>query len=197
MYMHLAGHKNNSLYLWKSSFRSTPGAKALSPSGQASEEAYTLIYMASGPRQQQSKKTSGVIPLPCACANLRRATRLVTQLYEDALRPAGITGPQFTLLQALKLAPRISQKQLGKILGTDSTTLTRTLALMSKRGWLDSQPAQDRRALRLALNKSGEREYERALPYWQSAQKRLKQALGEANWKGLIEAVVNTAEAVR
>jgi len=157
---------------------------------------YTYL-MAIGSRARRTKATSKVIPLPCACANLRRAARLVTQLYEEAIRPAGITGPQFTLLQALKLAPGISQKQLGEILGIDSTTLTRTLALLEKRGWLKSQPAKDRRALRLGLSTAGEREYERALPYWQSAQRRLKHALGDMKWNRLIEAAVQTTEAIQ
>jgi hypothetical protein len=43
--------------------------------------------------------------LPCACANLRRVVRMVTQLYDDALRPTGLRAIQFTLLQALNLAP--------------------------------------------------------------------------------------------
>jgi len=138
-----------------------------------------------------------MVRLPCASANLRRTARMVTQLYEDALRPTAVTGPQFTLLQALKVAAGASQKQLAEILGMDSTTLTRTLALLEKRGWLSAEPAADRRALRLGLTKAGEREYQRALPYWQSAQKQLKQALGEAKWNGLMEALTDTAEAIR
>lgn len=143
------------------------------------------------------KSMSKAVRLPCACANLRRAARLVTQLYEEAVRPAGVTGPQFTLLQALKLAPGLSQKQLAELLGIDSTTLTRTLALVEKRGWLSSRAATDRRALRLGLSKKGEREYERVLPYWQSAQRRFKHALGDAKWNQLIDVAVHTAEAVR
>lgn len=153
--------------------------------------------MASPSRKPRPKETTTIVRLPCASANLRRAARLVTQLYEESLRPAGITGPQFTLLQALKLAPGSSQKWLAELLGTDSTTLTRTLALMRKRGWLNSRSAQDRRALRLGLSAAGEREYERALPYWQSAQRHLRNTLGEANWNGLIDAAVNAAEAIR
>jgi len=137
-----------------------------------------------------------MVRLPCACANLRRTARLVTQLYEGALRPAGITGPQFTLLQALKLASGVSQKRLAEILGTDSTTLTRTLALLEKRGWLSEEPAKDRRELRLALTRAGEREYRLALPYWQAAQKRFQHALGAAQWKRLIDALVDAAQAV-
>jgi DNA-binding MarR family transcriptional regulator len=143
------------------------------------------------------KQTTKTVRLACACANLRRTTRLVTQLYEEVLRPARITAPQFTLLQALKLAPGISQKQLAEVLGIDSTTLTRTLALLRKRGWLNAQPGTDRRALRLALTKAGEKEYARVLPYWQSAQKRLKRALGDTNWNAMMESVAQTADAIQ
>jgi DNA-binding MarR family transcriptional regulator len=155
--------------------------------------------MAKAPQSSETKAKSAasVIRLPCACANLRRTARLVSQLYKDAIRPAGITGPQFTLLQALKLVPGTSQKWLAELLGMDSTTLTRTLALMRKRGWLKSQPAKDRRALRLGLSAAGERQYERALPYWQSAQRRLKRALGDKKLDGLIDAVLQVAEAIQ
>lgn len=154
-------------------------------------------YMNSDSRQPRRKGTGTIVRLPCACANLRRAARLVSQMYEEALRPTGVTGPQFTLLQALKLASGISQKQLAELLGTDSTTLTRTLALLRKRGWLSATEAADRRALRLALTRAGEKEYERVLPYWQSAQKRFKQALGDRDWNNMIDAVVHTAELIQ
>jgi len=153
--------------------------------------------MTSGSRKEHTKKKAEMVPLPCACATLRRTARLVTQLYEDALRPAGITGPQFTLLQTLRLAPGISQKRLAEILGADSTTLTRTLLLIEKRGWINAETATDRRALRLGLTQAGEREYERVLPYWQSAQRRLKHALGDPKWNELIEALMDTAEAIK
>ena len=161
---------------------------------------YTCIYtylMASGSREKRSNGATGIVRLPCACANLLRAARLVTQLYEDALRPARITAQQFTLLQTLKLAPGISQKRVAELLGTDSTTLTRTLALLKKRGWLSAEAAKDRRRLRLALTRAGEREYERVLPCWQSAQRRLKHALGDRNWNKLIDAAMYTAEAIQ
>jgi len=157
---------------------------------------YTCL-VGSKSREPRPDRAATFVRLPCACANLRRTTRLVTQLYEQALRPAGVTAPQFTLLQALELAPAISQKKLAGLLGTDSTTLTRTLALLRKRGWLRAEPGADRRALRLGLTQSGEKQYERALPYWQSAQKHLKRALGEVNWKKMTDAVVHVAEAIQ
>src|SRR5580658_5764400 len=134
--------------------------------------------------------------LPCACANLRRADRAVTQLYDAALRPSGLRATQFTLLQALTLAREISQKQLGELLEIDSTTLTRTLAPLRSKGWLHSAAGADRRELRLSLTAAGKREYNRALPYWERAQNSLRKALGNANWNRLIDATVRTAAAM-
>jgi DNA-binding MarR family transcriptional regulator len=118
---------------------------------------------------------------------------VVTQLYDDALRPSGLRATQFTLLQALSLAPGISQKELAGLLGIDSTTLSRTLALLRRRSWLRAGAGADRRELRLVLTPAGQREYRRVLPYWQSAQRRLRQALGETNWNRAMNAAVRTA----
>lgn len=134
-----------------------------------------------------------IVRLPCACANLRRADRVVTQFYDAALRRSGLRITQFTLLQALTLAPGISQKQLAELLEIDSTTLTRTLAPQRRKGWLHAETGTDRRELRLSLTAAGKREYNRVLPYWQAAQKGLQQALGKKNWNRLIDATVRTA----
>jgi DNA-binding MarR family transcriptional regulator len=135
------------------------------------------------------------IQLPCACANLRRADRVVSQYYDAALRPTSLRITQFTLLQAMHLAPGTSQKQLAELLGIDSTTLTRTLAPLRRKGWLRARAGEDRRELRLVLTTAGQREYERAVPYWKSAQRGLEKALGKQNWSSLIETAVLTAGA--
>ena len=137
-----------------------------------------------------------VVPLPCACANLHRADRVVTQFYDAVLRPSGMRTTQFTLLQALHHAPAISQKRLAELLEIDSTTLTRTLAPHIRKGWVRSAPGADRRELRLSLTATGQQKYKRVLPYWQKAQNSLEQALGKENWTRLINACVRTAGAM-
>jgi DNA-binding MarR family transcriptional regulator len=133
------------------------------------------------------------VRLPCACANLRRAARVATQFYDGVLRPTGLRVAQFTLLQALEAAPGISQRRLSELLGIDSTTLTRTLAFLDRKGWLRSTTATDRRRLQLFLSPAGRREYTRVFPRWQSAQRRLRKALGAANWEQVLKASVLTA----
>lgn len=132
--------------------------------------------------------------MACACANLRRAARLVTQLYDQKLRRAGLRATQFTLLQALANAPNISQGILGRVLGLDSTTLTRDLALLRRKGWIQSKQGKDRRTVQLTLITEGRREYQRARPYWLSAQNRLRKTLGTIHWNRALEATIRTAE---
>src|ERR1700682_4529095 len=94
--------------------------------------------------------------LPCMCASLRRASRVLTQLYEEALRPTGLRATQFTVLQTLSLAGEVTQGELGQILAMDSTTLTRTLTIMSRHGWIAKRRGVDRREWRMRLSQAGE-----------------------------------------
>lgn len=70
--------------------------------------------------------------LHCMCANLRRAARAVTRLYNHELQTAGIEITQLTLLMALERTGEISQGELGRLLALDSTSLTRMLRLLEK-----------------------------------------------------------------
>lgn len=124
--------------------------------------------------------------LPCLCGNLRRASRALTQLYDEALRPTGLRATQFTVLQALSLAGEVSQRRLGEILAIDSTTLTRTLAVMSREGWIAERRGEDRRERRLRLSRSGESQLYRALPFWEKVQVSMRDQLGEQTWRTLF-----------
>ena len=87
------------------------------------------------------------------CGSFRRTSRALTQLYENALRPLGLRTTQFTILQALSLAGEVIQSRLGEMLAMDSTTLTRTLQIMVREGWIAERRGEDRRERRLRLAK--------------------------------------------
>ena len=64
---------------------------------------------------------------PCVCNTLRMVTRVVTQLYDDCLRPSGLRVTQFSILAAIARLGEASLKQLEDELAIDQTTLTRSL----------------------------------------------------------------------
>lgn len=138
-----------------------------------------------------------VPPLPCMCASLRRAARAVTQLYDADLRAAGIRGTQHTILEVLNSHEGMTQGQLGESLALDSTTLSRTLRLLQRRGWIRNLPGEDRRQRRLALSPAGRRRLQRAQPLWRRAQERLRRRLGAAEWERLMAALVRVTDSAR
>ena len=125
--------------------------------------------------------------LPCMCGSFRRTSRALTHLYEEALRPLELRATQLTILQALSLAGEVLQGQLGEMLAMDSTSLTRTLAIMRRKGWIAERRGEDRRERRLRLANAGEVKLRRALPVWEKVQSRLRRQLGEQAWDNLLQ----------
>jgi DNA-binding MarR family transcriptional regulator len=130
------------------------------------------------------------------CATIRRASRALTHLYDEALRPVGLRATQFTVLQALSLAGDVSQGELGQLLAMDSTTLTRTLEIIGRHGWIAKRRGQDRREWRMRLSKPGEAQLKRAMPYWQKVQGRLRAQLGNELSKSLLKLTDKLTSAV-
>jgi DNA-binding MarR family transcriptional regulator len=137
-----------------------------------------------------------MIDLSCMCANFRRASRALTQMYDQELRPEGLRATQFTILQALTLAGEVTQGQLGGVLAIDSTTLTRTLKIMRRDGWVKMSRGEDRREWRLGLTKEGDAIYKRALPAWERTQKKIRTRIGRTDWEQMMKLTNRLTQAV-
>lgn len=125
--------------------------------------------------------------LPCMCASLRRSARALTQMYEAELRPLGLRSSQLTILQVLSRTGELTQKKLGEILAMDSTSLTRTLAVMLREGWITERRGEDRRERWIGMARAGEKKLSKALPAWEKVQDRLRQEIGPQSWKDLMQ----------
>jgi DNA-binding MarR family transcriptional regulator len=128
-----------------------------------------------------------LVTLPCVCATLRRTTRAVTQLYDQALRPLGLRATQFTILQVMERTGEITQGRIGELLVADTTTLTRNLQIMRRNGWIAERRGDDRRERWLRLAKPGRALLARATPTWERKQSHLAGTLGEGSWRALFK----------
>jgi DNA-binding MarR family transcriptional regulator len=108
-------------------------------------------------------------------------------VYEKALRPLGLRATQLTILQVLARAGEVSQGELGGMLAMDSTSLTRTLAIMRREGWILERRGRDRRERWLRLAQAGEKKLERVAPVWEETQAELRNQLGQQGWNNLME----------
>jgi DNA-binding MarR family transcriptional regulator len=107
----------------------------------------------------------------CMAQTLRRATRIITRRYEDALRPLNLTASQYTLLSALTRRPALPQGLMSDLLGFDPATMTRLLQPLKMRGLLKVWPdPEDARAKMIGLTESGRTLSAAAKPLWQKAQ---------------------------
>jgi len=141
------------------------------------------VYTCTVKKTSHAEDQRTLRPLPCACANLRRAARAVTRLYNQELHTTGLEVTQYTLLMALDLKGEAPQGELGKLLALDTTTLTRVLAPLQKRGWIADRPGNDRRQRLLRLTTSGREKLHSSRPHWERAQTRFRQQLGGRTWR--------------
>lgn len=125
----------------------------------------------------------------CVCANLRQATRAVTKLYDDALKPAGLKVTQFGLLGSVAALGSATLGELAKEMVVDRTTLTRNLEILEARGLVASEEGADRRERQLRLTEEGDAALNAAYPLWQAAQKRVMELTGAGCWNAAVPAL--------
>jgi DNA-binding MarR family transcriptional regulator len=134
----------------------------------------------------EDKKFRADMGNQCACFNLRRASRLVTQKYDQALRPAGLTANQFSILMAAYNQDGLAILKLAKILGMERTTLTRNVAILERLGFAGIHPGIDRRQRRVAITPKGKDTLKQALPLWKQAQEDMVDRIGADKWERLL-----------
>lgn len=123
----------------------------------------------------------------CACLNLRRASRAITKLYDDALKPAGLRSTQFVLLVVIRVHEPVSLTKLSRELVADRTTLVRNLQLLKNAGLIEEAEDSGEPGRHLQLTKNGNTTMNNALPLWAAVQQRFVSELGQNRWAKMIK----------
>ncbi len=120
----------------------------------------------------------------CTCMRLRKASRRITQIFDQALAPAGVTAPQFGLLAMLQESAQgredgLPLGVLAERMGMDPTTLNRNLKPLQAQGFLATEPdARDRRVRLVRLTEAGVASLMQALPLWREIRERVRVQVG-------------------
>ncbi|MGZ2379223.1 MarR family transcriptional regulator [Rhizobium leguminosarum] len=105
----------------------------------------------------------------CLCLHVQRAARALARLFDDALRPAGLTNGQFSLMMSLNRPEPPPMAPVAALLAMDQTTLTAALKPLQRKGWVKvMENPRDRRGRLLSLTVEGKAALARALPIWES-----------------------------
>jgi len=128
--------------------------------------------------------------LGCIGFRLRKATRKVSQFYDQALQPFDFTGSQFSLLAHLPRGRQVAVGQLADEMGMEPSTLTRNLRPLERRGLLALVEAPYDRRVKLVLStRAGQELLAKAIPAWRSARARLENTIGSAALEELKKAL--------
>lgn len=118
---------------------------------------------------------------PCTCMNVRRASRAVTQFYDDTLKPSGLSVAQMSLLKHLEAAQTVTIGELAKRMRIDRTTLNRNMKSLLEAGFLVVSPGSDTRTRQLSLTGAGRQAVGEAWRLWRQAQQEIGEYLGPAD----------------
>ena len=135
-------------------------------------------------------------PSQCTCFNLRKATRVVTQLFDEKLRSSGIRATQFTILAVLSENQPSTVNELSQALVMDRTTLARNLKPLEKADLIQSTPGDDRRTRLIELTTHGKNILNHSLPLWEQAQTEVIEKLGMGPWHNLLERLNQTVSEI-
>jgi DNA-binding MarR family transcriptional regulator len=115
----------------------------------------------------------------CIAVRLRLLNRVVTNFYDDALRPLGVKVSQLNILIVTGRLGLARPAQVCDILQLDASTLSRNVERMRANGWLEVVPDEDARAQPFRLTPQGKRLIDKAAPAWEQAQRQATELLGD------------------
>ena len=140
--------------------------------------------------------TIETIATTCIAGRLRLLNRVVTNLYDDALRPFGVKLSQGNVLAVTAKLGVARPAEVCGILELDTSTLSRTVERMVANGWLGILPDDDGRSHPFRLTDEGKRLMEKAIPAWEQAQAEAKKLLGDDGLR-LLDAAIKRVKSAR
>jgi len=114
----------------------------------------------------------------CIAVRLRLLNRVVTNLYDDALRPLGLKVSQLNILIVTAKLGLARPAQVCDLLQLDASALSRNVERMRAHGWLEVVPDEDARTQPFRLTALGRRLIDKAGPAWEKAQRQAAELLG-------------------
>ncbi len=114
----------------------------------------------------------------CLCIDLRSAAQQLTQAYDDAMAPSGISVTQFSQLNLIRSLEAPTLTDLADASQLERSTLGRNLKVLEKMGLIHTRVGPDARSKTIHLSRKGRDAFKRAVPLWYAVQNELLERLG-------------------
>jgi DNA-binding MarR family transcriptional regulator len=123
----------------------------------------------------------------CLMTRSRRISRVVTSLFEQELRPFGVSPSQFSLLVLIAGMGGASRAEIGRANHQERSTSTRNLQLVLDQGWAEEIIPEKGRSRPIVISKAGSDLLAEAMPAWRTAQAKAMQLLGRDGASAIVE----------
>ncbi len=131
----------------------------------------------------------------CVGLRLRMLNRVITNIYDDALRSLDLKVSQMNILVAVAKMGTARPIEVCAHLLLDVSTLSRNVERMKAHGWLEVVPDEDGRSQPFRLTPQGHKLLEKAVPAWRDAQQQVKNVLGDGFVENLNQAMKRVSQA--
>lgn len=140
----------------------------------------------SNPKPRKVTQVADTIAKECLVVRIRVLNRTITAIYDDALRPLGLTAGQLNVLVVITRRGPLSSVEVADILHMEKSTVSRNIGRMRDNGWLVVSPAESGNRRCLTLSRRGNALLEKSLPAWQEAQARARKLLGRSGTESFV-----------
>jgi DNA-binding MarR family transcriptional regulator len=122
----------------------------------------------------------------CACFNVRRISRAITQFFDAEVRRHGLRPTQTPILGALQAKNKWGMAELSEWLGMERTTLLRNLRPLQRDGLVRAKGGGRGGHVELEITEKGRAALAKMLPAWRSSQDKVVAILGKERWSSII-----------
>jgi DNA-binding MarR family transcriptional regulator len=124
-----------------------------------------------------------MITRTCPGYNLGKAYKAVTRTFEQEFRSSNLTSAQFALLVNIGRHEPATGSEVAARLGSDLSTVSRTIALVVDRGLVCEQRGDDRRVRMYRLTDEGRAALTEAIPKWHRATEKALSEMDSGAWR--------------
>jgi len=122
----------------------------------------------------------------CLLTRTRSISRVVTNIYDQALRPYEVNSSQFSMLVLIARMNGGSRAELGRANHLERSTSIRNLQLLLDQGWVEELSATHGRSRPIVLSDAGRELLVTAMPAWRAAQQTAERMLGKEGASALL-----------
>ena len=135
--------------------------------------------------EEQTLKLIETVGRECLAGRVRKLSRVITGIYDRAMRPHGIKVNQASILIMLALVEKPTAGDICRNFRMEKSTVSRNVERMRNKGWIETSEGEGGFFQVLAVTPKGKELLVDIYGKWEKAQREVSEFLGEDGVKAI------------